>query len=112
MEDSRARAAAEPLLLHKSWVVASLVFCLWCGGLLLLEHWLIGQYGSPQLQQLEWAVLGGSGGLALLVFVVWAVLRVRHERKRREAAAAGGVGAALLAAAFDSSDEEEGDVLV
>jgi hypothetical protein len=100
MEDSRMRAATEPLLLHKNWVVASLVFSLWCAGLLLLEHWLIATYGSPTLQQWQWWVVGVTGWAALLVFVVWAVMRVRFERKRREEA-----GVALLAG-YDSSDDE------
>lgn len=93
------RAATEPLQLHKNWVVALLVFSLWCSGLLLLEHWLIATYGSPMLQQWQWWVVGVTGWAALLVFVVWAVMRVRFERKRRE------MGGALLAG-YDSSDDE------
>lgn len=104
MLDSRIRAAAEPLLLHKNWVVATLVFVLWCSGLLLLEDWLISSYGAPQLQQWQLAVVGGTGGVLVAVFVVWAVLRARHERKRREAVdAAGGV----LLFGYDSSDDED-----
>lgn len=106
MEDSRERAAAEPLLLHKNWAVATLVFALWCSGLLLLEHCLIEAYGSVQLQQQwQWVVLAGTGAAALLVFVVWAVLRARHEQRRREEAARWGA----LLMPYDSSDDDDDD---
>jgi hypothetical protein len=104
MFDSRIRAAAEPLLLHKNWVVATLVFALWCLGVLVLEDWLISSYGTPQLQHWQVAVVGGTGGVLVAVFVAWAVLRSRHEQKRREAVEAAG-GALLFG--YDSSDDEE-----
>jgi len=100
MEDSRDRAAVEPLLLHKNWVVATLIFALWCAGLLWLEYWLVGRYGSVQLQQWKWPVVAGTGTAAAVVFLVWVVLRVRHERRRHEQP-----GDALLDG-YDSSDDE------
>lgn len=109
MEDSRIRAATEPLLLHKNWVVATLVFVLWCSGLLLLESWLLSKFGPPQLQQWQLAVLGGSAGVFGVAFGVWALLRMRHERQRRAALEeAGGADALLFGHALSSSDDEEG----
>jgi hypothetical protein len=101
MADSRVRAAAEPLLLHKNWAVATLVFALWCSGLLLFENWLIQGYGPPQLQYWRLEVLAGSGGVLLLGYVVWAVLQVRHERRRWAERQDG------LLAGYDTSDSDE-----
>lgn len=106
MEDSRIRAAAEPLLLHKNWLVATLVFTLWCSGLLLLENWLIQQYARPQLQQWRLQVVGGSGVLLVVVFVVWVFMRVQYEREKRDAVEAAG---GPLLVGYDSSSDE-GDV--
>jgi hypothetical protein len=108
MEDSRIRAATEPLLLQKNWVVATLVFVLWCSGLLLLESWLINRFGPAPLQQWQLAVLGGTAGVLGLVFGVWALLRVRHERQRRAALEEAGGADVLLFGYASSSDEEEG----
>lgn len=111
MEDSRIRAATEPLLLHKNWVVATFVFVLWCSGLLLLENWLLSKFGPPQLQQWRLAVLGGNAGVLGVVFVVWALLRARHERQRRAALEeAGGADALLFGHGLLSSEEEVGEV--
>lgn len=100
LEDSRDRAAVEPLLLHKNWVVATLIFALWCAGILWLEYWLVGRYGSLQLQQWKWPMVAGTGAAAAVVFLVWVVLRVRHERRRHEQQ-----DDALLVG-YDSSDDE------
>jgi hypothetical protein len=101
MADSRVRAAVEPLLLHKNWAVATLVFALWCSGLLLLENWLIEAYGAPQLRCWKLEVLAGSGGVLLLGYVVWAVFQIRHERRRRDEREDGLLGG------YDTSDSDE-----
>lgn len=84
MADCRSRASHEPLLLERNWGVGVLVFCLWTAGLLLLVHWLVAAYGSEDLQQYEWAVLAGSGGVAAILFSLWMVSRLRYEARRRD----------------------------
>lgn len=84
MLECRERATHEPLLLHRNWLVATVIFLLWTSGLLFLVHWLVITYGNDDLLQYEWAALAGTGGVAVIVFVVWLVSRIRYEARRRE----------------------------
>eukprot|EP00879_Flechtneria_rotunda_P007992 GHRR01008373.1.p1 GENE.GHRR01008373.1~~GHRR01008373.1.p1 ORF type:complete len:276 (+),score=69.37 GHRR01008373.1:132-959(+) len=84
MEDCRYRAANEPLLLERNWVVAFLVFASWTAGMLLVVHWLVVTYGTSDIKQFEWAVLAGCGGAAAVVFAVWLVSRIRYEARKRD----------------------------
>jgi hypothetical protein len=101
MEECRERAAAEPRLLGRSWVVALLVFALWTACLLLTLHWGLQWYGDAELLEGEHLLLASVGGLAAVGFSAWLVCRVRHEARRRDEW--------LLAASADEAvDGEQG----
>eukprot|EP00775_Hariotina_reticulata_P004748 gene4748-4998_t len=85
MQDCRHKAATEPLLLHRNWLVAVLVFLLWLSALLLLVHWLVVAEGSgATVKEYEWAVLAGIAGAAAVLFALWIISRIRYETRKRD----------------------------
>jgi hypothetical protein len=84
MQDARARAAHEPLLLRRNWAAAALVFLLWTGLALLAAHFAFQRWADVEALPYEWAVLSGTGGVCAIAFVTWMVTRLQHERRRRD----------------------------
>lgn len=85
MADARDRARREPLLLHRNFVAATLVFLLWTGLAMLIAHWAFERWVTdPEVIAYEWAVLAGTGGVCAIAFVTWTVTRLQHERRRRD----------------------------
>jgi hypothetical protein len=84
MDECRLKAELEPLRLSQAWGVAVLVACSWTGLLLLGEHAAIAKWGTGDLKEYEWAALSGTAGLCSILFVVWMVLHIKHERRKRD----------------------------
>jgi uncharacterized membrane protein YkvA (DUF1232 family) len=85
LDDARARARREPLLLHRNWPAAVVMFSIWLASAELCVAWLIGKYGHQELREDSWAVMAGVAGLGCVVFSAWAVGRLRYDRRRRDA---------------------------
>jgi hypothetical protein len=100
MADAREAAATKPLLLHRAWHMALLILMLWIVGLVWLVHWLVSTYGDPKSQMYEWVYLAATAGVCVILAIVWAVSRVRFERRRQE----------QWEAALLRSNEPEGEV--
>jgi hypothetical protein len=84
MADARSRAHLEPLLLHRNWVAAVLVFLSWVAVALLAAHVAFVKWADPETRPYEWAVLAGTGGLLTIGFVTWMVTRLQYERRQRD----------------------------
>lgn len=84
MEDARERARQQPLLLHRNWGAATLVFLLWTGLAVYLAHLAFRRWAIPEDLPYEWAVLAGTGGVCTIVFVTWMVTRLQYERRQRD----------------------------
>jgi len=100
MDHARERAANEPLRLASNWVAATLFFVLWNATFGWIAWLLIKYYGSQDVKDMQWYIVGAVVALSAVVEVTWAVLQIRSE-KRKEAAAAAvvmGVNEPLLQA--------------
>ena len=84
MADARHAATTKPLLLNRAWPMALLILLLWISALLWLVHWLVLTYGDAQSQLYEWVYLAATAGVCCIVSIVWAVSRVRFERRRQQ----------------------------
>jgi hypothetical protein len=84
MQDARARAAREPLLLHRNWMAAAAVFLAWTGLALVAAHFAFQRWADDEALPYEWAVLAGTGGVCTIIFVTWMVTRLQHERRQRD----------------------------
>ena len=85
MADARARARAEPLLLRRNWLAATLVFALWTALLAGAALWAFDRWvADDETRPYGWAVAAGTAGVCSIAFATWLVTRVQHERRRRD----------------------------
>lgn len=84
MDDARERARSEPLLLHRNWAAATLVFLLWTALAVFLAHLAFVKWADDDAKPYEWAVLAGTGGVCSIMFATWMVSRLQYERRRRD----------------------------
>jgi uncharacterized membrane protein YkvA (DUF1232 family) len=104
MVDARARAHAEPLLLHRSWAAAVVVFALWTAGAVAVAHYCFARWAVPEDRPYEWAVLAGTAGACAVAFATWTVSRLSYERRARDEWNAA-LNAGLLAAGDGRGDD-------
>ncbi len=87
MEDARHRAVAEPLRLHRNWLMATLIFLIWLACIEWALLWSLQQYAQEDVLQYQNYILGGTAAGSVVIFLAWAVLQLRKEAAKREAAA-------------------------
>jgi uncharacterized membrane protein YkvA (DUF1232 family) len=86
MDHARERAANEPLRLANNWIAAVLFLLIWNVTFGWIAWILIEKFGSRDVREVQWYIIGGVVGLATVGEVLWAVLQIRSERRKKATA--------------------------
>lgn len=85
MEQARDRASREPLRLASNWIAALVFFLIWNATFAWISWLLVDQFGSDEVKDAQWFIVGGVLAVVTVGEIVWAVLQVQKERRKKEA---------------------------
>lgn len=85
MAQARFRAEHEPMRLSRNWMVAVLIFLVWMAGIEYSAWFILNNWGSPEVCQYQWHILGGIASMGAISFVCWLVSAVRREGRKHDA---------------------------